>query len=319
MSSSIELYQRVLAGNVPAAARLISLIEANEQKAKDVLRLLFPHTGKARVLGITGPPGAGKSTLVRSMIAEYRARNLTVGILAIDPSSPFTAGALLGDRVRMGPHATDRGVFIRSMASRGHLGGITAATPAAIRVLDAMGLERIIIETVGVGQSEVAVAATADCTVLVLVPGAGDAIQTIKAGVMEIADVFVVNKSDRDGAMQTLQEIRMMLQLRSDRGSRAGVLSTRADRGEGVDALVDAIEMHFRTTENSGQLEEFRLRCLKREALDLIGREARRQIVDNLDQRVVERIVESLRRRQLDPAGVAAEVLAAHVHSGDRR
>jgi LAO/AO transport system kinase len=304
---------------VPAAARLISLIEANEQKAKDVLRLLFPHTGKARVLGITGPPGAGKSTLVRSMIAEYRARNLTVGILAIDPSSPFTAGALLGDRVRMGPHATDRGVFIRSMASRGHLGGITAATPAAIRVLDAMGLERIIIETVGVGQSEVAVAATADCTVLVLVPGAGDAIQTIKAGVMEIADVFVVNKSDRDGAMQTLQEIRMMLQLRSDRGSRAGVLSTRADRGEGVDALVDAIEMHFRTTENSGQLEEFRLRCLKREALDLIGREARRQIVDNLDQRVVERIVESLRRRQLDPAGVAAEVLAAHVHSGDRR
>ena len=237
-----RLAERVLLGDVRAASRMISLIEADDSIAARAALRLAPGAGRARVLGVTGPPGVGKSTLVRGLIACYRKRDLSVGVLAVDPSSPFSKGALLGDRIRMGAHGLDQGVFIRSMASRGNLGGIATATPAAIRVLDAMGFDRIIVETVGVGQSEVAVASAADCTIVVLMPGAGDVVQALKAGVMEIGDVFVVNKADRAGAAETQLQIQTMLQLRSGDGDDPTVLMTRADQGEGVDEVVNAAE-----------------------------------------------------------------------------
>jgi LAO/AO transport system kinase len=314
----VELAQRVRAGEVRAGSRLISLVEAGDSRAEDVLRQLFPHTGRACVLGVTGPPGAGKSMLVRALIASYRTRHLKVGVLAVDPSSPFSMGALLGDRVRMGQHASDRSVFIRSMASRGQLGGIATATPAAIRVLDAMGFDRIIVETVGVGQSEIAVAQAADCTVLVLMPGTGDSIQTMKAGIMEIGDVFVINKADREGASELRREVSTMLHLRPDRGILAQVLMTRADRGEGVEAVVAAAEAHLKATEASGQMHEARLRQLKREALDLVAGKIRRSLIGGLDAQVTERLIDALRNRRLDPAAVADELFAVVMNGSNR-
>lgn len=240
-----KLAERVLSGDVPAASRLITLIEADDSVGAQVVQQLFPRIACAPVLGVTGPPGVGKSTLVRGLIASYRKRDLSVGVLAVDPSSPFSKGAFLGDRIRMRNHGLDRRVFIRSMASRGNLGGIAAATPAAIRVLDAMGFDRIIVETVGVGQSEVAIASEADCTIVVLMPGAGDVIQVLKAGVMEIGDVFVVNKADRANAAETQLLIRTMLQLKSKEGDDPAVLMTRAEQEQGVEEVVNAAEAHL--------------------------------------------------------------------------
>lgn len=222
----------MLPADVRAGARLISKIEAGEASFDTI-------TGNASVVGITGPPGAGKSTLVDKVITAYRMRGLTVAVLAVDPSSPFTGGAVLGDRIRMRSHAGDRGVFIRSMAARGQLGGLAVATPAAIRVLDALAFDRIIVETVGVGQSEIAVAASADCTVLVSTPNAGDSVQAMKAGVIEVGDVFVVNKSDLPGAQVTARSLRNALGVTA---RRAPVVLTRADRGDGVPELVGVVE-----------------------------------------------------------------------------
>jgi LAO/AO transport system kinase len=290
-------------------------VEAGEVRAEEVLRLLFAHTGRARVVGVTGPPGAGKSTLVRGLIAAYRSRKLTVGVLAIDPSSPFSKGALLGDRIRMGSHASDDGVFVRSMANRGHLGGLATATPAAVRVLDAMGFDRIIVETVGVGQSEIDVAEATDCTLLVLIPGTGDAVQAMKAGVIEIGDVFAINKSDRDGAAALRQALETVLHLRPDRGVATCVLMTRADRGEGIDALVEAIEGYLEAVAQSGQMQRSRLRRLEREALDLAAGKIRRWLTDAQRAEVTADLMEGLRNRQLDPAMVAQELFAMAVGS----
>lgn len=301
----------VLRGDARAAARLISWIEAGDPRVPTQLQTLFPHTGRARVLGVTGPPGVGKSTLVRSLIARYRARHLTVGVLAVDPSSPFTGGALLGDRIRMGQHAGDSGVFIRSMASRGHLGGIALATPAAIRVLDALGLDRIIVETVGIGQSEIAIASTTDCTLLVLMPGAGDSVQAMKAGVMEIGDVFIINKADHDRAESTQQQIELMLNMRPPGDApQPPVLRTRADRGDGVDAVIDAVETHLRSGQDSGRLERARRAQLVDEAMTLIGLEARPRLVERLAPEVMTRLFDEMTRRERDPTGVAEYVLA---------
>ncbi|MGH8517847.1 MAG: methylmalonyl Co-A mutase-associated GTPase MeaB [Panacagrimonas sp.] len=303
------LAAEVLRGDVRAAARLISWIEAGDPRVPAQQLELFPHTGRARVLGVTGPPGVGKSTLVRSLIAGYRALAKTVGVLAVDPSSPFTGGALLGDRIRMGLHAGDPGVFIRSMASRGQLGGIALATPAAIRVLDAMGFDRIIVETVGIGQSEIAVSSTADCTMLVLMPGAGDSVQAMKAGVMEIGDVFVINKADHADAETTQQQVELMLHMRSGNEPQPPVLRTRADRGEGISAVIDAVEAHLKSSQDSGRLERARREHLIEEAMTLIGLSARRRLIGRLEEDVATRLLAEMTRRERDPASVAEHVL----------
>jgi LAO/AO transport system kinase len=254
-----ELVARARAGEPLAVGRLLSLVEAGGARGRQVASALADDGGRAHVVGLTGPPGVGKSTTTSALVAKLRARGSRVGVLAVDPSSPFSGGALLGDRVRMAEHAEDPGVFIRSMATRGQLGGLAGATPQALRVLDAAGCDVVLIETVGVGQSEVDVVALADTTVVLLAPGMGDGVQAAKAGVLEVADVFVVNKADRDGATQTVRELRHMIGL-GERGEwRVPVLRTVASRGEGVAELVAALDAHRQWSDGSGERERRRV------------------------------------------------------------
>jgi LAO/AO transport system kinase len=258
-----ELVEQAAAGNARAVGRLISLVEDASPALRQVMELLAPRAGHARVVGLTGSPGVGKSTSTSALVSAYRRRGMRVGVLAVDPSSPFSGGALLGDRVRMQDHATDSGVFIRSMASRGHLGGLSWATPQALRVLSAAGCDVVLIETVGVGQAEVEVASLADTTLVLLAPGMGDGIQAAKAGILEVADLFVVNKADRDGADQVVRDLRYMQSLGTQSPSQAKVegkwvapiVKTVAARGEGADDVVDRIEQHGAWLASTGMLE----------------------------------------------------------------
>jgi len=250
-------------GKPRAVARLISLVEDAHPALREVMAALAPHTGTAYIIGITGSPGVGKSTSTSALVAAFRARGKRVGILAVDPSSPFSGGALLGDRVRMQEHALDPEVYIRSMASRGHLGGLSWTTPQAIRVLDAAGCEVVLVETVGVGQSEVEIAGLADTTIVLLAPGMGDGIQAAKAGILEIGDVFVVNKADRDGADATVRDLRHMISLgdRTEPGLwRPPVCKTVASRGEGVEEVMEAIDKHEGWLDASGTRHTRRLK-----------------------------------------------------------
>jgi GTPase len=240
-------------GDPRAVARLVSLVEDGDPALPEIAAALAPYTGQAQVVGLTGSPGVGKSTLTNELVRAYRGEGKRVGVLAIDPSSPFTGGAILGDRVRMQDHAVDPGVYIRSMSSRGHLGGLSAATPQAVRVLEGAGCEVVLVETVGVGQAEVDVASLADTTLVLLAPGMGDAIQAVKAGILEIADVFVVNKADRDGARQLAQDLLQMLHLGEATPWQVPVVLTAAAKGEGVGDLVAAIERHGRHLAESGE------------------------------------------------------------------
>jgi LAO/AO transport system kinase len=274
------------------------------------MALLAPRAGHARVVGLTGSPGVGKSTSTSALVAAYRRRGMRVGVLAVDPSSPFSGGALLGDRVRMQEHATDDGVFIRSMASRGHLGGLSWATPQALRVLSAAGCDIVLVETVGVGQAEVEIASLADTTLVLLAPGMGDGIQAAKAGILEVADVFVVNKADREGADTVVRDLRYMLSLgdrRTDDGWRVPIVKTTASRGEGADEVVDEIEKHGAWLAESGRLEQRRVRRAADEveaiALTALRVDLRNGALDGLAARVV--------AGELDPYAAADELVAS--------
>ncbi len=249
-------------GSPRAVARLISLVEDAHPALREIMAALAPHTGRAHIIGITGSPGVGKSTSTNALVGAFRARGKRIGVLAVDPSSPFSGGALLGDRVRMQDHALDPEVYIRSMASRGHLGGLSWSTPQALRVLDAAGCEVILVETVGVGQSEVEIVGLADTTIVLLAPGMGDGIQAAKAGILEIGDIFVVNKADREGADATVRDIRHMVNLgeREDDPWRPPVLKTVAAKLEGVDEVMSAIDTHVEWMVERGELAERRRR-----------------------------------------------------------
>jgi LAO/AO transport system kinase len=257
-----ELVEKARSGDARSVARLISLVEDASPLLREVMAGLAPYAGHAHVVGLTGSPGVGKSTSTAALVTALRAQDKRVGVLAVDPSSPFSGGALLGDRVRMQDHALDGEVYIRSMASRGHLGGLSWATPQALRVMDAAGCDVILVETVGVGQSEVEIAAMADTTLVLVAPGMGDGIQAAKAGILEIGDLFVINKADREGADQVRRELRSMIALseRTEGAWKPEILKTIASKGEGIDDVADAIDRHRAHLESSGELEQRRLR-----------------------------------------------------------
>jgi LAO/AO transport system kinase len=262
-----DLVARARVGESRAVARLVSMVEDGSPQLREVMAALVKHAGHAQVVGITGSPGVGKSTTTNALVAELRRAGQRVGVLAVDPSSPFSGGALLGDRVRMQDHATDPGVYIRSMASRGHLGGLSWTTPQALRVLDAAGCDVVVVETVGVGQSEVEIAGLADTTVVLMAPGLGDGVQAAKAGILEIGDVYVVNKADRDGAEQVRRELRSAISLgdRSVGGWKPPVVMAVAQSGRGIDELVAELGRHRTWLEESGELARRRTRRAREE------------------------------------------------------
>jgi LAO/AO transport system kinase len=313
MTVSVENWaEQVRAGDVRAISRAVSAIENREPEAEEILRQLFPHTGRAYRIGITGAPGTGKSTLVDRLAARYRSENKTVGIIAVDPSSPFTGGSILGDRVRMQGHATDTGVFIRSMATRGFLGGLSQATRDTTLVLDAAGKEIVLVETVGVGQGEIEIVRLADCTLVVLMPGMGDDVQSLKAGLMEIGDIFVLNKSDREGADRFEQQLRAILQLVPERdGWKPPVVRTVATEGKGTEELERQIALfrqHFekaleRKSREMAHWKEWILQLLETRLMERVSK-------SYLSEKELDRIAAQVAERQIDPYGAVNEILA---------
>ncbi|HVP63015.1 MAG TPA: methylmalonyl Co-A mutase-associated GTPase MeaB [Myxococcaceae bacterium] len=337
---SASLVERVLAGEVRAASRLMRRIDDEDPEATADLQALFPRTGKAYVLGITGSPGAGKSTLTDRVVARFRAQGKTVGVLAVDPTSPFSGGAILGDRIRMQDHASDPGVFIRSLATRGSLGGLSRATGDCIRVMDAMGKDVIVVETVGVGQDEIDIAQMAHTTLLVTVPGMGDDIQAIKAGILEVADVFIVNKADLDGADRTVRELRQMLELRHalrrpamdhDRKHRLKtrgegkpveppppgdeweppILKVVAARDQGLEPVMEAVDRHLAFLERTGQRAERERARARMQFLALLRSRLLRSALDRLEAEKgrLDEVALAIARREADPYALA-ETLA---------
>ena len=308
-----DLVDRARDGQPRAVARLISLVEDASPQLREVAEVLAPLTGRARVIGLTGPPGVGKSTSTSVLVSAFRGQGKRVGVLAVDPSSPFSGGALLGDRVRMQDHATDPGVFIRSMATRGHLGGLSWATPQALRVLDAAGFDVVLIETVGVGQSEVEVVSLADTTLVLLAPGMGDGIQAAKAGILEVADVFVVNKADRDGADATARDLKYMISLgRRDREGpswRPPIVKTVAARGEGVDDVVEAVDAHHAWMTEHGELERRRARRAAGEVEAIAVARLRSQIGDLRGGVALEQLAKRVAIGDLDPYAAADHLI----------
>jgi len=308
-----DLVREMLAGSVRALARVITLVENEDRRAYELMGSLFPHTGKAYIIGITGSPGTGKSTLTDKLAMVLRQRDLTVGIIAVDPSSPFTGGALLGDRIRMQRAAVDPGVFIRSMATRGHLGGLARTTGDVIKILDAFGKDYVIVETVGVGQDEVDIVKSADTTILVLAPGLGDAIQSMKAGVMEIADVYAINKADRDGADQLFSDVRIRvdqdLHIRK-LAWQAPVLMTVAVDDQGIAELVEAIDTHRRFLQESGRMNSARREKTRHETLALLKEEVSRIILERiLGNGRFDALIDDIASRKRDPYTSVQEIV----------
>jgi LAO/AO transport system kinase len=308
--TAADLAERLLNGDKRALARAISLVEDDDPEGWALVREVYPRTGQAHVIGLTGPPGVGKSTLIGAMTKHARERDRQVAVLSIDPSSPFTQGALLGDRIRLTEHFLDPGVFIRSMASRGSLGGLSEATLQAALLMDASGKDVVLLETVGVGQAEVDIIDHADTVILALMPGSGDSIQALKAGVMEIPDIIVVNKSDHPLTDTMVREIRGVLSLGPKQSWRVPIVKTEAARGEGVDELVETIESHRKHIEEEGTLEERRRRNLLNEVMELAAVRLRRKLEESLrDDPSVQELLAEVVARRLDPASAAARLL----------
>ncbi|MEV5620086.1 methylmalonyl Co-A mutase-associated GTPase MeaB [Streptomyces bacillaris] len=313
------LVEQARAGRPRAVARLISLVEGASPQLREVMAALAPLAGHAYVVGLTGSPGVGKSTSTSALVSAYRRAGKRVGVLAVDPSSPFSGGALLGDRVRMSDHASDPGVYIRSMATRGHLGGLAWAAPQAIRVLDAAGCDVVLVETVGVGQSEVEIASQADTSVVLLAPGMGDGIQAAKAGILEIGDVYVVNKADRDGADATARELNHMLGLGESRAPgdwRPPIVKTVAARNEGIDEVVEALEKHRAWMEEHGVLTTRRTARASHEVETIAVTTLREKIADLRGDRRLQSLAEQIVAGNLDPYAAADELVAGVTGEG---
>ncbi|MEW9076897.1 methylmalonyl Co-A mutase-associated GTPase MeaB [Terrisporobacter glycolicus] len=303
-----NLIEELLNGNKRACARLITMIENEVDGYEDFLKQIYKHTGKAYVIGVTGPPGAGKSTFTDKIVKLLREKDKKVGVIAIDPTSPFTKGAILGDRIRMNDLNTDKGVFIRSMGTRGSLGGLSNATQAAIKVLDAYGCDYIFIETVGVGQSEVDIVKTADTTIMVMVPGLGDDIQAIKAGVMEIADVFVINKADKDGAKKTSIEIEMMLDFKNNWDFRPPVSLVISENGEGVETAFENITKHRKYLYDSKEIYNRRLNRNKLEVKEIVHRRIEKKVNEIESTKDVDTLLAKTITKEADPYTIGEKI-----------
>jgi LAO/AO transport system kinase len=308
------LVEKARAGDARSVARLISLVEDASPLLREVMAGLAPYSGHAHVVGLTGSPGVGKSTSTAALVGELRKQDKRVGVLAVDPSSPFSGGALLGDRIRMQDHALDREVYIRSMATRGHLGGLSWAAPQALRVLDAAGCDVILVETVGVGQSEVEIASMADTTLVLLAPGMGDAIQAAKAGILEIADLYVINKADRDGADQVRRELRNMVAMaeRPEGAWKPDIVKTVAQTGEGIDEVVAGLEKHWSWLQESGELQRRRTARAREEIEAIAVTALRRRWSDVHERTELDELAEKLVAGETDPYAAADELLALY-------